>query len=74
MLVVGPHPIPLGWDMPGRLRLVDNLTVLVGQLHQVGIMEIYIAGSFVQDKPDQMISMATMSSIRSHMRRRSNRN
>lgn len=52
MLVVGPHPVPPGWDMPGRLRLVNNLTVLVGQLHQVGITDIYIAGSFVQDKPD----------------------
>ncbi len=52
MLVVGPHPVPPGWDRPGRLRLVNNLTVLVSQLRQIGITETYIAGSFVQDKPD----------------------
>jgi len=52
MLVVGPRPVPQGWDVRGRRDLVNNLAVLVGQLHQVGITDIYIAGSFVQNKPD----------------------
>lgn len=38
------------WDADWREQLVDNLSVLVKQLQQVGITEIFIDGSFVEDK------------------------
>lgn len=52
MLVLGPgqpkdHPV---WDAAWRLALAKSLRVMVGQLHQVGIGEIFIDGSFVEDK------------------------
>lgn len=51
-LVLGPgepkeHPV---WDAAWRLKLVDNLAILTRQLWAVGIDEIYIDGSFVEDK------------------------
>ncbi len=51
-LVVGSsdpalHP---DWDAQWRGRLVDNLEVLVKQLWQVGVVEIFIDGSFAEDK------------------------
>lgn len=48
MLVVGPHPVPPGWDRPGRLRLVNNLTVLVSQLRQVGRINLLLPLASVQ--------------------------
>lgn len=39
-----------GWDEAWRLRLVDNLEVLVRQLWAVGIANVFIDGSFVEDK------------------------
>ena len=52
ILVLGPgaprdHPV---WDAAWRHVLVEHLAVLVGQLWEVGIDEIYIDGSFVEDK------------------------
>ena len=52
MLVLGPghprdHP---AWDAAWRHRLVENLGVMVAQLWAVGIDEVYIDGSFVEDK------------------------
>lgn len=47
-LVQGPVGYP-DWDMVWRAQLVDNLEILVHQLWQVGITEIYIGGSFVED-------------------------
>ncbi len=52
ILVLGPgepcdHPV---WDAAWREQLVENLSVMVHQLWQVGIDEIYIDGSFVEDK------------------------
>lgn len=52
LLVVGPadserYP---HWDRAWRLALVENLGVMVRQLWQVGITEIFIDGSFVEDK------------------------
>jgi hypothetical protein len=41
------HPT---WDAAWRETLVGNAAVLVGQLHQVGITEIFLNGSFVEDK------------------------
>jgi len=38
------------WDAAWRLELVGNLQILVEQLWKVGISEIYIDGSFVEDK------------------------
>jgi hypothetical protein len=38
------------WDSVWRAELVDNLEVLVNQLWTVGISEIFIDGSFVEDK------------------------
>jgi len=39
------------WDVPWRQLLVKNLAVLVNQLWQVGIQEIFVDGSFVENKP-----------------------
>lgn len=52
VLVLGPgtpkeHPV---WDAAWRHRLVANLRVVVGHLRAVGIDDIYIDGSFVEDK------------------------
>jgi hypothetical protein len=49
-LVVGPSTGRPTWDASWRGHVVDNLEVLVGQLRQVGVREIYIDGSFVEDK------------------------
>lgn len=38
------------WDKAWRSQLVDNLEVMVSQLWQVGIEDIFIDGSFVEDK------------------------
>jgi hypothetical protein len=39
-----------GWDREWRLQLVNNLEVVVEQLWQVNITDIYVNGSFVEDK------------------------
>ena len=52
ILVRGPRgkkAIP-GWDVEWRLLLVENLALLCRQLWQVGITEIFVDGSFVEDK------------------------
>ena len=38
------------WDVPWRLWLVEHLEMMVKQLWQVGIDQIYIDGSFTEDK------------------------
>lgn len=38
------------WDVKWRLFLVDNLEALIQQLWDVGIDQIYIDGSFVEEK------------------------
>ncbi|HET7579352.1 MAG TPA: HEPN domain-containing protein [Bacillales bacterium] len=40
----------LSWDEKWRAHLVDQLKVMVGQLWRVGVTEIYIDGSFVENK------------------------
>lgn len=52
MLVHGPggNVGSRNWDTAWRRKLVDNLEILVTQLHQVGISEIFIDGSFAEDK------------------------
>lgn len=49
-LITGQGIDSTTWDSAWRKRLVDNLEVLVGQLWQVGIENIYIDGSFVEEK------------------------
>jgi hypothetical protein len=50
LLVVGPDNKFKTWDMGWRSRLADNLEILVRQLWKVGIENIFINGSFVEDK------------------------
>lgn len=39
-----------GWDSAWRAALVDRLAVLANQLWSVGITELFVDGSFVEDK------------------------
>jgi hypothetical protein len=50
MLVEGPEEGYPDWDSGWRMKLVENLEVMVGQLRRVRITEIYVDGSFVEDK------------------------
>jgi hypothetical protein len=50
MLVEGPEEGYPDWDSGWRLKLVENLEVMVGQLWKVGVTEIFVDGSFVEDK------------------------
>ncbi|MBK6733677.1 MAG: hypothetical protein IPG61_06235 [bacterium] len=51
MLVLGSHTGGRDtWDESWRRKLVDNLEILVTQLHRTGISEVFINGSFVEDK------------------------
>lgn len=52
MLVLGPGPPRdhLVWDAAWRHDLVESLAIMVQQLWTVGINEIFIDGSFVEDK------------------------
>ena len=49
LLVVGNGSSP-NWDSVWRNALVDNLEILTKQLCSVGITEIFIDGSFVENK------------------------
>ena len=49
ILVVG-NGTSTSWDGAWRAKLVENLAVLVEQLWRVGITEIFVDGSFVEDK------------------------
>ena len=51
-LVLGPGDLGLypNWDARWREKLVANLAILVRQLWTAGITEIFIDGSFVEDK------------------------
>ena len=51
-LVLGPADLDevACWDRDWRGRLVENLGVLVRQLWQVGVEDVFIDGSFVEDK------------------------
>jgi hypothetical protein len=52
ILTVGPAGVVDhgSWDANWRARLVDNFEVLAKQLWTVGIHDIYVDGSFVEDK------------------------
>lgn len=49
-LVKGSPASGPGWDADWRSRLIDNLEILVRQLWIVGIEQIFIDGSFAEDK------------------------
>lgn len=50
VLVTGPLSRPPTWDASWRAYLVDQLEVLVNELRQIGITNIYADGSFAEDK------------------------
>lgn len=50
LLVRGPDEGYPGWDAEWRLHLAQNLEVMVNQLWEVGITEIFADGSFLEDK------------------------
>lgn len=50
ILVAGPAKGSPNWDTTWRAQLVDNLEALVKQLWHAGIHDIFIDGSFVEDK------------------------
>lgn len=51
ILVHGPNPQNPGtWDARWRLKLIDNCEILVNQLRRTGITEIFLNGSFVEEK------------------------
>ena len=49
-LVTGSRAGSASWDATWRARLVDNLSELADQLWQVGIGDIFIDGSFAEQK------------------------
>jgi hypothetical protein len=49
-LVTGQGVGSTTWDSTWRERLVRNLGILADQLAQVGVAEIFVDGSFVEDK------------------------
>jgi hypothetical protein len=65
MLVEGLKEGYPNWDSEWRMKLVENLEVMVGQLRRVGIKEIFVNGSFVEDKDHPTISTATSSATSS---------
>lgn len=50
MLVTGPASHSATWDAGWRAELVEKLRVLAEQLWQVGVTELFIDGSFVENK------------------------
>ena len=52
VLVAGPGDVAAypNWDVSWREHLVDNLAILVDQLWQIGLTEIFVDGSFAEDK------------------------
>lgn len=50
ILVDGCGELRENWDAKWRSKLVDNLEIMVDQLWTVGIENIFIDGSFVEDK------------------------
>lgn len=49
-LVAGPESHAPNWDAEWRLTLVSNLEIMVRQLWAVGITDLFIDGSFTEDK------------------------
>lgn len=38
------------WDAVWRLQLVDNFEILAKQLREIGVVDVYLDGSFAEDK------------------------
>lgn len=51
-ILVHGEPWITGWNEAWRRQLVDNLELLVRQLWQVGVFNIYLDGSFCSTKPE----------------------
>jgi hypothetical protein len=51
LLVNGPRGTARHWNKAWRAKLVDNAEILVDQLWAVGISDVFLDGSFVEDKP-----------------------
>jgi hypothetical protein len=51
MLVAGPAGFQ-DWNAVWRTQLVKNLDVLAGHLRRVGIVDIFVDGSFVEEKAE----------------------
>jgi len=50
VLVKGPANGYPNWDRVWRAQLVDNVEALIRQLWEVGVLDIFLDGSFVEDK------------------------
>ncbi len=51
LLILGPRTAcSEAWDRPWRERLLDRAEILVGQLSRLGLSEIFLDGSFVEEK------------------------
>ncbi|HEV8113714.1 MAG TPA: hypothetical protein VGR31_13140 [Planctomycetota bacterium] len=51
LLVLGPGGAQApSWDGSWRRKLVDNLETLTKQLWTVGVLDVFVDGSFVEDK------------------------
>ena len=49
-LVIGPERDEGHWDAEWRARLVENLGIMVRQLWIAGVTDIFVDGSFAEDK------------------------
>jgi len=50
ILVEGPDHKPIHWDAHWRRKLVINLAIIANQLWSVGVDNLFIDGSFVEEK------------------------
>ncbi len=50
ILVEGPDPKPIHWDTHWRRKLVINLAIIANQLWSVGVDNLFVDGSFVEEK------------------------
>ena len=61
VLVNGPGPSCPNWDAKWRHRLVDNLEIMVRQLWQVGITDVYADGHSSRTRTTRTMSTAISS-------------
>ena len=59
ILVTGPKAAASNWDKPWRELLVGNLEVLCRQLWKVGVRDIFVDGSFAEDKDHPLMLLAS---------------
>ena len=63
VLVLGPDHRSSTWDSAWRGLLVDNLEVLCKQLWKAGIFDIFVDGSFAEERTILITSTGTLSAI-----------